>query len=59
LLDRKGNDEIQLDLFLSYGSNPPLYPQWQQYFRQHQPPMLIVWTRAPCFAYFTATGPSI
>jgi hypothetical protein len=24
LLDRKGNDEIQLDLFLSYGSNPPL-----------------------------------
>ena len=26
LLDRKGNDEIQLDLFLSYGSNPPLYP---------------------------------
>ena len=27
LLDRKGNDEIQLDLFLSYGSNPPLYPK--------------------------------
>ena len=30
LLDRKGNDEIQLDLFLSYGSNPPLYPKWQE-----------------------------
>jgi pimeloyl-ACP methyl ester carboxylesterase len=43
LLDRKGNDEIQLDLFLSYGSNPPLYPQWQEYFRKHQPPMLIAW----------------
>ena len=43
LLDRKGNDEIQLDLFLSYGSNPPLYPQWQEYFRTHQPPALIVW----------------
>ena len=43
LLDRTGNDEIQLDLFLSYGSNPPLYPKWQEYFRQHQPPMLIVW----------------
>lgn len=43
LLDRKGNDEIQLDLFLSYGSNPPLYPKWQEYFREHQPPMLIVW----------------
>jgi len=45
LLDRKGNDEIQLDLFLSYGSNPPLYPQWHEYFRKHQPPMLIAWGR--------------
>jgi pimeloyl-ACP methyl ester carboxylesterase len=43
LLDRKGNDEIQLDLFLSYGSNPPLYPKWQEYFRNYQPPMLIAW----------------
>jgi pimeloyl-ACP methyl ester carboxylesterase len=43
LLDRKGNDEIQLDLLLSYGSNPPLYPAWQEYFRKHQPPMLIAW----------------
>jgi pimeloyl-ACP methyl ester carboxylesterase len=43
LLDREGNDEIQLDLFLSYGSNPPLYPKWQAYFREHQPPMLIAW----------------
>lgn len=37
------NDEIQLDLFLSYGSNPPLYLKWQAYFRKHQPPMLIAW----------------
>lgn len=43
LLDRKGNQEIQLALFYSYGSNVPLYPQWQAYFREHQPPMLIVW----------------
>jgi pimeloyl-ACP methyl ester carboxylesterase len=43
LLDRPGNDEIQLDLFLSYGSNPPLYLAWQSYFRTHQPPMLIAW----------------
>ena len=43
LLDRKGNDEIQLDMFLSYGSNPPLYPKWQEYFRKHQPPTLIAW----------------
>ena len=43
LLDRKGNDEVQLDPFLSYGSNPPLYPKWQAYFREHQPPVLIAW----------------
>src|SRR5262249_22162582 len=43
LLDRKGNDEIQLDLFLSYGSNPPQYPKWKEYFRTHQPPVLIAW----------------
>ena len=43
LLDRPGNRDVQLDLFYDYGSNPPLYPQWQAYFREHQPPTLIVW----------------
>ncbi|HLP86168.1 MAG TPA: alpha/beta hydrolase [Phycisphaerales bacterium] len=42
-LDRPGNKEIQIALFKDYGSNPPLYPQWQEYFRTHQPPTLIVW----------------
>jgi pimeloyl-ACP methyl ester carboxylesterase len=42
-LDRPGNNEIQLALFYSYGSNPPLYPQWQEYFRIYQPPTLVVW----------------
>ncbi|RKZ70814.1 MAG: alpha/beta hydrolase [Gammaproteobacteria bacterium] len=43
LLDRKGNQEIQLQMFYSYGTNPPLYPEWQAYLREHQPPTLIVW----------------
>ena len=43
LLDRPGNAEIQLQLFYDYGSNPPLYPQWQAYFREHQPRTLVVW----------------
>jgi len=43
LLDRDGNNDIQLQLFYSYGSNPPLYPQWQAYFRKYQPATLIVW----------------
>jgi pimeloyl-ACP methyl ester carboxylesterase len=42
-LDRPGNADIQLALFHSYGSNPPLYPAWQAYFRKHQPPTLVVW----------------
>ena len=29
LLDRPGNEAIQLQLFYDYGSNPPLYPSWQ------------------------------
>lgn len=42
-LTREGNPEIQLALFYSYGSNPPLYPAWQEYLREYQPPTLIVW----------------
>ena len=42
-MDRPGNKAIQLQLFLDYGSNPGLYPIWQQYFREHPPPTLIVW----------------
>jgi len=43
LLDRPGNKDIQLQLFYDYGSNPPHYPEWQAYFRKHQPPTLVVW----------------
>lgn len=42
-LDRPGNKEIQLELFYSYGTNPALYPEWQEYFREHQPPTLLMW----------------
>jgi pimeloyl-ACP methyl ester carboxylesterase len=43
LMDRPGNKDIQLQLFYDYGSNPPLYPDWQAYFREYQPPTLIAW----------------
>lgn len=43
LLDRPGNNDIQLDLFYDYRTNLPLYPKLQSYFREHKPPMLIVW----------------
>lgn len=43
LLDRPGNQDIQLKLFLSYGTNVGEYPKWQALFRQHQPPALLLW----------------
>ncbi|GAB3275244.1 alpha/beta fold hydrolase [Kineosporia babensis] len=43
LLDRAGNDEIQLDYFLDYGTNPGIYPAVQEWLRAKQPPTLIVW----------------
>jgi len=42
-LTRPENNEIQLAMFYDYRTNLPLYPEWQQYFRDHQPPTLIVW----------------
>jgi len=42
-LAQEGNADIQLALFYDYQNNIPLYPEWQAYFREHQPPMLIVW----------------
>jgi pimeloyl-ACP methyl ester carboxylesterase len=43
LLERKGNKEIQLDLFLDYASNVKLYPKFQEYFRKSKPPLLAIW----------------
>src|SRR6202012_5322851 len=43
LLDRPGNQDIQLDLFYDYRTNVALYPQFQAFFRERHPPTLIVW----------------
>lgn len=42
-LDRPGAAEIQLDIIYDYRTNVALYPAIHAYFRQHQPPTLIVW----------------
>ena len=42
-LTRDGNASIQLAMFYDYQNNVPYYPEWQAYFRKHQPPTLIVW----------------
>ncbi|MEH6524072.1 alpha/beta fold hydrolase [Sulfitobacter sp.] len=43
LLDRPGNQEVQLEMFLDYGTNIAEYPKWQALFREHQTPTLLMW----------------
>jgi pimeloyl-ACP methyl ester carboxylesterase len=43
LIERPGNQDIQLDLFLDYANNVKLYPQFQEYFRKSKPPLLAIW----------------
>jgi pimeloyl-ACP methyl ester carboxylesterase len=43
LLERPGNKDIQLDLFLDYASNVKLYPAFQDYFRKSKPSLLAIW----------------
>jgi len=44
-LDQPGRHAAQLALALDYHANVALYPQWQQWLRQHQPPTLVLWGR--------------
>jgi pimeloyl-ACP methyl ester carboxylesterase len=48
-ISREGQHRAQLDLFYDYRNNLKLYPQWQQYLRDHQPPVLVVWGRHDAF----------
>jgi len=43
LLERPGNKDIQLDLFLDYATNVKLYPKFQEYFCNAKPPLLAIW----------------
>ncbi len=49
LLARPGNAEIQLDLFKDYATNVALYPEFQKYLREAQPPLLAIWGRNDAF----------
>jgi len=42
-LQRPGNRAAQLELLYDYRTNLQRYPEWQAYFRQYQPPTLVVW----------------
>jgi pimeloyl-ACP methyl ester carboxylesterase len=44
-LNRPGQRDIQTDLFYDYRTNVASYPVWQQWLRDKQPPLLVVWGR--------------
>ncbi|AWH74651.1 hydrolase [Dokdonia sp. Dokd-P16] len=48
-LSRPNAHQVNLDLFYDYQNNVKLYPQWQQYLRDHQPPLLVVWGKNDAF----------
>jgi pimeloyl-ACP methyl ester carboxylesterase len=53
-LDLPGHDQVLLDLIYDYTTNVALYPAWQAYLREHQPPTLITWGAND--QYFVADG---
>jgi len=42
-LAHAGNDQVQLDLLMDYGTNVALYPRFQEYLRANRPPLLAIW----------------
>lgn len=49
LLQRPGNTDIQLDLFLDYQQNVQLYPKFHEYFRTSQVSLLAIWGKNDVF----------
>lgn len=48
-MSRPNAHKVNLDLFYDYQNNLKLYPKWQKYLRDHQPPLLIVWGKNDAF----------
>ncbi|WP_169081765.1 alpha/beta fold hydrolase [Paenibacillus sp. PL91] len=42
-MSRPGNDEKQLDLIFDYQTNVKMYPEFQKYLQEYQPPLLAAW----------------
>jgi pimeloyl-ACP methyl ester carboxylesterase len=53
-MERPGARRVQLELFYDYRTNVPMYPAWQQFLRERQPPTLILWGQHDIF--FTPEG---
>ncbi len=52
-LNQPGEAEIQSDLFYDYRTNVDAYPKWQEWMRETQPRLLVIWGK-----YETSFDPS-
>ena len=48
-MSRPGNTDMQFALNYTFKSNLEMYPLFQEYFRKHQPPALIIWGKHDAF----------
>jgi pimeloyl-ACP methyl ester carboxylesterase len=48
-ISRPGNAEMQFELNCTYKSNLEMYPAFQEYFRKHQPPAIVIWGKYDVF----------
>lgn len=53
-MNRPNAHKVNLDLWYDYQNNLKLYPKWQQYLRDNQPPLLVVWGKND--EYFPESG---
>lgn len=49
LMKRPGNIDMQFELNCDYQNNIKMFPVFQDYFRNHQPPALIIWGKYDVF----------
>lgn len=49
LMKRPGNIDMQFELNCDYKNNIEMFPAFQDYFRTHQPPALIIWGKYDVF----------
>ena len=48
-ISRPNSHKVSFDLLYDYQNNIKKYPEWQQYLRNNQPPLLIVWGKNDAF----------
>jgi pimeloyl-ACP methyl ester carboxylesterase len=49
LMKRPGNVDMQFKLNCDFKSNIDMFPEFQEYFRTHQPPALVIWGKYDVF----------